>query len=161
VHGGDHLPWVQSGADDNFRRLRSLDWQVHVYGEIEQTVAAACDEFGLAAHVFAWSDAANHAGIKHNAMYLIRPDGHVALASSEQSVTKLRAFIERADLRFGGAVTENSSAVWGGFRLMAGSAVWGGSRLMAGSAVWGGSTVWGSGSDITVDALSLAVNGEE
>jgi len=107
VHGGDRLPWVRIGAADNFRPLRSLDWQVHVYGEIETTLAAACGEFGLAAHVFAWSDAANHAGIEHDAMYLIRPDGHVALASPEQSVTKLRAFLERVGLRFGAAVTEN------------------------------------------------------
>jgi hypothetical protein len=72
---------MQSGAADNFAPLRSLDWQVHVYGEIEEALAAACRGFGLAAHVFAWTDAANHAGIEHNAMYLVRPDGHVALAS--------------------------------------------------------------------------------
>ena len=95
---------MQSGAADNFAPLRSLDWQVHVYGEIEEAFAAACRGFGLAAHVFAWTDAANNAGIERNAMYLVRPDGHVALASPEQSVTKLMAFLERLGLRFGGAV---------------------------------------------------------
>jgi 2-polyprenyl-6-methoxyphenol hydroxylase-like FAD-dependent oxidoreductase len=104
VHGGDRLPWMQSGAADNFAPLRSLDWQVHVYGEIEEALAATCRGFGLTAHVFAWTDAANNAGIGHNAMYLVRPDGHVALASKEQSVTKLRALVERFGLRFGGAV---------------------------------------------------------
>jgi 2-polyprenyl-6-methoxyphenol hydroxylase-like FAD-dependent oxidoreductase len=107
VYGGDRLPWVQSGATDNFVSLRSLDWQLHVYGEIERGLASACGEFGLAAHVFEWTDAANHAGIEHNAMYLVRPDGHVAMASSEQSVTKLRAFLERVGLRLGAAVTGN------------------------------------------------------
>ena len=94
VHGGDRLPWVHTGADDNFAPLRSLDWQVHVYGAMEGALASACSESGLAVHVFAWSDTANHAGIEQHAMYLVRPDGHVALASSEQSATKLRAFLE-------------------------------------------------------------------
>jgi hypothetical protein len=98
---------VSTGAADNFVSLRSLDWQLHVYGEIEKTLAVACSEFGLAAHGFEWTDAANHAGIEHDAMYLVRPDGHVALASPEQSAKKLRAFLERVGLRFGAAVTEN------------------------------------------------------
>ncbi len=36
VHGGDRLPWVKAdlnGAGDNFAPLRSLDWQLHVYGD--------------------------------------------------------------------------------------------------------------------------------
>ena len=100
VHGGDRLPWVRMGTGDNFASLRSLDWQVHVYGEIKNTLASACSELGLAAHAFAWSDGARHAGMEHHAMYLIRPDAHVALASSEQDVTKLRAFLERFGLLF-------------------------------------------------------------
>lgn len=99
VHGGDRLPWVQMGAADNFAPLRSLDWQLHVYGEIEHALASACCELGLAAHVFAWSDGANHAGIERNAMYLVRPDGHVALAVPGQSVTTIRTFLERVGLR--------------------------------------------------------------
>ncbi len=95
VRGGDRLPWVQ-----NFSPLRSLDWQVHVYGGLEEGLASACRQLGLAAHVFAWSDAANHAGFKQDAMYLIRPDGHVALASPEQSISKLTTFMERFGLRF-------------------------------------------------------------
>ncbi len=107
VHGGDRLPWVRTGAADNFAPLRSLDWQLHVYGEIEEPLATACHELGLAAHVFAWSDATDYGGMEHNAMYLVRPDGHVALAAREQSVTKLRAFLERVGLRFGATVMEN------------------------------------------------------
>ena len=31
VRGGDRLPWIRlSDRDDNFARLTSLDWQVHV-----------------------------------------------------------------------------------------------------------------------------------
>jgi hypothetical protein len=67
---------VRMGASSNFVPLRSLDWQLHVYGEIEKTLASACGELGLAAHVFEWTDAASNAGLEHNAIYLIRPDGH-------------------------------------------------------------------------------------
>jgi hypothetical protein len=106
VRGGDRLPWVRTGEADNFVPLRSLDWQVHIYGEIDEGLASACGQLGLATNRFAWGDAANHAGLKQDAMYLIRPDGHVALASPDQSVTKLSVFLERVGLHFGG--TKNS-----------------------------------------------------
>ena len=107
VRGGDRLPWVRMDGTDNFVHLRSLDWQVHIYGEMEEGFRSACRELDLAAHVFDWTDAAHHAGMEHGAMYLIRPDGHVAMASSDQSVTKLRDFLGRVGLRFGAAVTEH------------------------------------------------------
>jgi len=100
VEGGDRLPWVRTDADDNFATLRSLDWQMHVYGEIEEALETACRELGLKVHTFAWSDAAKIAGLERAAAYLVRPDGHVALASSEQTVTKLKAFVDRLHLRF-------------------------------------------------------------
>lgn len=85
---------------DNFKPLRSLDWQVHIYGDMQEAFATACRELKVPVHTFAWGDAAQNAGLERNAAYLIRPDGHVALVSSEQSVAKLRAFIDRIGLRF-------------------------------------------------------------
>ena len=107
VRGGDRLPWVRMGGADNFAPLRSLDWQVHVYGEIEEGLRQHAASWALPLTSLDWTDAAHHAGMEHGAMYLIRPDGHVAMASSEQSVTKLRAFLGRVGLRFGAAVTEH------------------------------------------------------
>jgi FAD binding domain len=56
VHGGDRLPWVKvdsSGVDDdNFSPLASLDWQVHVYGDIAPKLQAVCRERKLPLHVF-------------------------------------------------------------------------------------------------------------
>ena len=102
VHGGDRLPWIGADAQDNFAPLRSLDWQLHVYGTITPELATACREVGLPVHTFAWSEAADNGGMRRDAAYFVRPDGYVAFASSEQSVTPLKAFIDRWRLRFSG-----------------------------------------------------------
>ena len=58
VEGGDRLPWVKAdpsgGTKDNFAPLRSLDWQVHVYGDVRAELEAVCEERKLPLHVFPW-----------------------------------------------------------------------------------------------------------
>jgi FAD binding domain len=81
VHGGDRLPWVE--AANNFAPLKSLDWQVHVYGEPSQDLRDACAELRVALHAFPWSDAAHHAGLAEHAAYFVRPDGYVGLATRD------------------------------------------------------------------------------
>ncbi len=76
VHAGDRLPWIP----DNFTPLSSLDWQAHVYGEASPASRERCSSLGLALHVFPWNGAAGRAGLARNALYLVRPDGYVALA---------------------------------------------------------------------------------
>ncbi len=85
VAGGDRLPWVPPAgtAPDNFATLRTLDWQVHVYGTPDPALATACANHGLALHTLAWSPAAARAGLQENAAYVVRPDGYVALAGAE------------------------------------------------------------------------------
>jgi hypothetical protein len=61
VRGGDRLPWIGAGAQDNLGPLRSLDWQLNVYGTINRELAMACAEVGLRARTFAWSEAADNA----------------------------------------------------------------------------------------------------
>ena len=100
VEGGDRLPWVRTDDTDNFGQLRSLDWQAHVCGDVDEAFAAAGRELRLPIHSFAWSDAAETAGLKRDAAYLVRPDGYIALASADQSVGQLKAFIDRLGLRF-------------------------------------------------------------
>jgi 2-polyprenyl-6-methoxyphenol hydroxylase-like FAD-dependent oxidoreductase len=107
VEGGDRLPWVRTAAMDNFAPLRSLDWQMHVYGEMEAIFATACREISLPVHVFPWTEVAENAGLKRDAAYLIRPDGHVALASPEQNGAKLTAFVDRLRLRFPASAPAN------------------------------------------------------
>jgi 2-polyprenyl-6-methoxyphenol hydroxylase-like FAD-dependent oxidoreductase len=93
VHAGDRLPWVE-GAD-NFGPLTSLDWQVHVYG----TAPALLREFAagvkLPVHEWPWTSAASHAGLERDALYLVRPDGHVGFVRREADVEALSAYLGR------------------------------------------------------------------
>jgi 2-polyprenyl-6-methoxyphenol hydroxylase-like FAD-dependent oxidoreductase len=103
VRGGDRLPWTGTGNEDNFVPLQSLDWQAHVYGEAQQDLGTACRELNLPLHRFPWNQGAQEAGIKRDALYLVRPDGYVALASAEQSVNELRSYARRFRLHFEGS----------------------------------------------------------
>jgi 2-polyprenyl-6-methoxyphenol hydroxylase-like FAD-dependent oxidoreductase len=100
VHGGDRLPWLGPNGPSNFDALRSLDWQVHIYGHADPSFASAVRDLGLALHTFPWEPRAEAAGYAQNSALLIRPDGYVALALPHQQIQKLHAFIERWSLRF-------------------------------------------------------------
>jgi 2-polyprenyl-6-methoxyphenol hydroxylase-like FAD-dependent oxidoreductase len=84
VHGGDRLPWVEAIDGGNFAPLTSLDWQLHVYGEVSGEVTRLADSTGIALQHFVWSKQAESAGLAENAVYLVRPDGHVAWVSPLQ-----------------------------------------------------------------------------
>jgi hypothetical protein len=93
VRGGDRLPWVETAPGrDNFAPLASLTWQVHVYGEPPRGVAEVCAELELPLHVFPWQRAMRRAGLRRGAMYLVRPDGYVALADPHASAERLHQY---------------------------------------------------------------------
>lgn len=94
VHGGDRLPWVKLEDSDNFAPLTSLDWQVHVYGEATAELRTACQNRQLPLHVFPWSMAARRTGLRRNAVYLLRPDGYVALADDEGSAAAVLSYLQ-------------------------------------------------------------------
>jgi hypothetical protein len=80
VRSGDRLPWVapaRTGDTDNFTPLRSLDWQVHVYGTASPQVRSGCDERRLPLHVFPFAERATAAELRQDALYLVRPDGYL------------------------------------------------------------------------------------
>jgi hypothetical protein len=96
VHGGDRLPWVDLGhGRDNFAPLTALTWQVHVYGAPRPGVAEACAGLGLPLEVFGWQAAMRAAGLAKDALYLIRPDGYVALADSQATPERLRQHLRQ------------------------------------------------------------------
>jgi 2-polyprenyl-6-methoxyphenol hydroxylase-like FAD-dependent oxidoreductase len=96
VHGGDRLPWVELGSgEDNFAPLTSLKWQVHVYGEAANGVREACAELRLPLHIFGWQQGMRRVGLQRGALYLVRPDGYVALADPRADTARLRQYFDK------------------------------------------------------------------
>lgn len=101
-HGGDRLPWVnidssKNGAG-NFAPLTSLDWQVHIYGDARPEVQAACDARNLPMHIFPWRPEMARAGLSRNAIYLVRPDGYLALVDPEAKPATLTSYLDARGL---------------------------------------------------------------
>ena len=97
VAGGDRLPWVElegAPSTDNYAALDGLAWQVHVYGGPAPGIAKACADRSLILHAFPWQDGMGKAGFTRDALYLVRPDGHVALADEGASPAPLIAWLD-------------------------------------------------------------------
>jgi hypothetical protein len=98
LHGGDRLPWVKTGSvgpyEDNFKPLRSLDWQVHVYGKVSPKIRVTCEQRQLPVHVFGWRQGMGRSGLQRDAVYLVRPDGYVALADREGHAEALTSYLD-------------------------------------------------------------------
>jgi 2-polyprenyl-6-methoxyphenol hydroxylase-like FAD-dependent oxidoreductase len=101
VKGGNRLPWVQeaAGTEDNFCPLTSLDWQVHVYGEPGPSLTESCVRLGLPLHSFAWKPDMKERGLARDALYLVRPDGYVALADPDADPRRVVRYFEQHGLR--------------------------------------------------------------
>jgi 2-polyprenyl-6-methoxyphenol hydroxylase-like FAD-dependent oxidoreductase len=96
VHGGDRLPWVKTGLnldEDNFAPLTSLDWQIHVYGDPAPDIQTMCNARKLPLHVFPWRPEMRRRGLRRDAVYLVRPDGYVALADTGGSATAVASYL--------------------------------------------------------------------
>jgi 2-polyprenyl-6-methoxyphenol hydroxylase-like FAD-dependent oxidoreductase len=107
IHAGDRLPWIEPapGAEDNFAPLASLRWQVHVYGEAAPELAGWCAAHELPLQVFPFGPGAKRAGLARDALYVVRPDGYVALADPLASVARLERWLSSRGLRLEGTVT--------------------------------------------------------
>jgi hypothetical protein len=99
VHGGDRLPWVKLGESDNYQAFKRIGWQIHVYGTANDNLARWCDEQRLPLAVFPWNEEMNHAGLRENALYLIRPDTYVALAERNQSAEAVEQFFAKVEVK--------------------------------------------------------------
>ena len=101
LHGGDRLPWVKVGQGDehNFAALTSMDWQIHVYGEPTPGLRTLADGRKIPLHVFPWGAGMRQAGLRRNAVYLIRPDGYIGLIDSAGSATAIGTYLSEKNLR--------------------------------------------------------------
>jgi 2-polyprenyl-6-methoxyphenol hydroxylase-like FAD-dependent oxidoreductase len=112
VQGGDRLPWVGSDANGsavgNFGPLTSLDWQVHVYGEATPDLRATCAVRRLPLHVFPWRPEVARTGLQRDAVYLVRPDGYVALADPKVRSEAIGSYLDRRQITVLGPVTPHA-----------------------------------------------------
>jgi 2-polyprenyl-6-methoxyphenol hydroxylase-like FAD-dependent oxidoreductase len=97
IQGGDRLPWVAldenpGGFKDNFAPLKSMQWQIHVYGGGHTALPLLPTSLGMQRelHVFPWKPAMGEAGLVRDAVYLVRPDGYVGLV---QPKVDMKAFL--------------------------------------------------------------------
>jgi hypothetical protein len=54
-----------------------------VYGDAAPEIQKLCEMRKLPLHVFPWRPEMDRIGLGRNALYLVRPDGYVAVADSE------------------------------------------------------------------------------
>jgi 2-polyprenyl-6-methoxyphenol hydroxylase-like FAD-dependent oxidoreductase len=99
IHGGERLPWVRGAGFDNYEALKRVDWQVHVYGDTQDALRRWCDEHGIQLHAYRWDDTMGGAGLKKDAVYLIRPDSYVAFASAGQDTAGIDEFLYKVGIR--------------------------------------------------------------
>ena len=99
LSAGDRLPWVRAALETgNFEALRSLAWQVHVYGGERPGVTEECGRLGLSLHVFEWSAQAKAGGLTRGTLYLIRPDGYIAFVEAAGRADGLEGYLIRQGL---------------------------------------------------------------
>jgi 2-polyprenyl-6-methoxyphenol hydroxylase-like FAD-dependent oxidoreductase len=94
IRGGDRLPWARTGPDkDNFDSLTHLAWQVQIYGEPQPGLRETCAELGLSLQVLQWQPEIRRSGLTRGALYLVRPDGYIALADRDGDPARLRQYV--------------------------------------------------------------------
>lgn len=99
LRAGDRLPWVRVNDSDNFAPLKSLDWQVHVYGSATESLKKYLAEkpvsrIQLSLHEFQWNSQMEKTGFQKDAVYLIRPDGYLAFLSAVQDADLINKYFK-------------------------------------------------------------------
>ena len=100
VRGGDRLPWVETGPnEDNFAPLTVAGMASSCLRRTAPRRGRACAELGLPLHAFAWQPEMRRSGLVRGALYLVRPDGYVALADPDGDPERLGRYLMARGLR--------------------------------------------------------------
>lgn len=99
ICAGDRLPWTRVADDvheydDNFAPLNGICWQVHVYGEADTALVRACESHTIPLYAFRWQSPMRSCGLVKDAVYLIRPDGHIGLAAERDGAHALEQYLK-------------------------------------------------------------------
>ncbi|GGJ71414.1 FAD-dependent monooxygenase [Virgibacillus salexigens] len=90
IQAGDRLPYTK----ENYKSLQMVDWQVHIYGSATSKMQHFCYENGIKLYTFSFDSIAEGKGLQKEAIYLIRPDGHIGFTNSHQDINKLKAYLD-------------------------------------------------------------------
>lgn len=90
IRGGDRLPWV--AEPDNYASLSTIAWQVHVYGEVEESLRNWCNDKQIPLHQFEYMKSHASKGFARDAAYLIRPDSYVGCAVPNGDIAILEQY---------------------------------------------------------------------
>ncbi|MCC2678340.1 MAG: hypothetical protein K0R29_916 [Pseudobdellovibrio sp.] len=98
IRAGDRLPWAAIGGSHNYEPLKNLDWQVHVYGKVKESFKKEFKKpvagLELKLFEFPWSPGVAKKGFVESAVYVIRPDGHIATLSAAQNISYIKKYFK-------------------------------------------------------------------
>ena len=93
ARSGDRLPWLKTKNFNNYEGLKSLDWQIHVYGKANKIFSAVAAFRGFQIFEFEWNNLVQNKGFIKDAFYLIRPDGYISLTHYKQDAEILKKYL--------------------------------------------------------------------
>ena len=86
LHGGDRLPWLRQ--QDNYSTGKTLDWQLHCYGDARLELLTWCERYKIPLHFFLPA-----APIRSGALCLIRPDGYIGWIGHSSDLPGLTRYV--------------------------------------------------------------------
>ncbi len=86
LHGGDRLPWLRQ--QDNYATGKTLDWQLHCYGDARLELLTWCERYKIPLHFFLPA-----APIRSGALCLIRPDGYIGWIGHSSDLPGLTRYV--------------------------------------------------------------------
>jgi 2-polyprenyl-6-methoxyphenol hydroxylase-like FAD-dependent oxidoreductase len=95
VEGGDRLPWAVAAGLDNYASLAAITWQGHVYGDVTADLRAWFKTNNIPLQVFSWREEYGGAGLRKDALYLLRPDTYLAVVDTSPSSDELSRYFAR------------------------------------------------------------------
>lgn len=86
VHSGDRLPWIRQ--QDNHASLKTLDWQLHCYGDARIDLLAWAERYKMPLHFFLPADP-----FRAGTLCLVRPDGYIGWVGHSNDLLALSRYV--------------------------------------------------------------------
>lgn len=100
VKAGDRLPWLMYPSGSNYENLKSMDWQIHIYGKTDEKFMSVSNFRGFKIYQFDWDKNTEAAGFIKDAFYLVRPDGYIGLIEKKQNTEFLKNYLNKWDIDY-------------------------------------------------------------